>query len=510
MKTYKGLLLAGIVMFGSEAFAQSFAETALMFSRTRAAGSARIQALGGAQTALGGDFSSALSNPAGLGMYNRSEFSFTPGFYTTNTKGDYFAGDNLISQSNNDNRSGITLPGLSLVFSSDQNAKDRFIRGTFAVTLQRVNDFNRNIRYEGQNPSTSLIDYFIEDATGRNPNQFEEGGALFNTITELAYNNYLIGPASLLDPNNSDDAYFTDILSQAYQTETFETKGAQNKWSFSYGANFDDRFFLGAGLGVTSLRYSTQKTYTESFSNEPLESFKLDEQLEIRGSAIDLTVGGIARPVDIIQVGVSVATPTYFNLTDVYTATMRSSWENFDYYGDGSEILGNEKASTDDAITSEYNLSTPWRLNFGTTVFVSKHGFITADIERVNYSKARYSSQISGIEFGSDNDRIKALYKSVTNIRLGGEVRVEKLRFRGGYQFMPDPFTSPQNGISRSFQAISGGLGYKTADFFVDLAVVQSLGKNSYRPYRVNTEESPILNFNQNSTNVLVTVGFNF
>ncbi|MFZ6000971.1 MAG: hypothetical protein ACOYW3_10710, partial [Bacteroidota bacterium] len=72
------------------------------------------------------------------------------------------------------------------------------------------------------------------------------------------------------------------------------------------------------------------------------------------------------------------------------------------------------------------------------------------------------------------------------------------------------PFTSPQNGISRSFQAISGGLGYKTADFFVDLAVVQSLGKNSYRPYRVNTEESPILNYNQSSTNVLVTVGFSF
>lgn len=59
-------------------YAQGFVENGLLFSRTQPAGSARIQALGGTQIALGGDYSSALSNPAGLGMFNRSEFTFTP------------------------------------------------------------------------------------------------------------------------------------------------------------------------------------------------------------------------------------------------------------------------------------------------------------------------------------------------------------------------------------------------------------------------------------------------
>src|SRR5688572_28001569 len=69
-------------------WAQGFVENALLFSRTRPGGSARIQAMGGAQTALGGDYSSALANPAGLGMYNRSEITFSPAlnFYQTNAE----------------------------------------------------------------------------------------------------------------------------------------------------------------------------------------------------------------------------------------------------------------------------------------------------------------------------------------------------------------------------------------------------------------------------------------
>jgi hypothetical protein len=509
MKNKKGLLLAGILLFSLQGFSQSFAETALLFSRAQTGGSARMQALGGAQVSLGGDYSSAFSNPAGLGMYNRSEFSFTPGQYTTSVSGDYWAGNNLISSNNNDTRSGINLSGLALVFSSEDGAKNSFIRGTFAVTLNRTNNFNRNFQYQGENPATSLIDYFIEDATGRNPNQFEEGGELFNTISELAYSNYLIGESTILDPNNNPEEYFTDIQSFAYQKETIQTRGAQNQWSFSYGANFDDKFFLGAGLGVASLRYESKKSYREDFENEPLSYFTLDEDLEIRGSAINLTVGGIARPVDFVQLGISMTTPTYYNLTDYFSSRMRSSWNSYDYFGDGSEILGNENASTD-VITSEYNLSTPWRLNLGATFFLKKYGFVTADIEQVNYAQARYGSDVTGIEFSSDNDKIRSLYRPVTNLRFGSEFRINEWRVRGGYQFMPDPFNTEQNGVSRKIQTLSGGFGYRTSTFFMDLAVIYASGQNSYRPYRVNSDESPLLTYHQKSTSVLVTLGFPF
>jgi hypothetical protein len=51
---------------------------AKMFSTTAPTGTARFQALGGNHSALGADVSSASGNPAGLGFYTRSEFSFTP------------------------------------------------------------------------------------------------------------------------------------------------------------------------------------------------------------------------------------------------------------------------------------------------------------------------------------------------------------------------------------------------------------------------------------------------
>ncbi|MFZ5971080.1 MAG: OmpP1/FadL family transporter [Bacteroidota bacterium] len=509
MKTKKGLVLAVITMLGGQLWAQSFTETALLFSRTQPGGSARIQALGGAQVSLGGDFSSAATNPAGLGMYNKSEFSFSPGQFYTSVEGDYFRGNTPISENNNDTRAGINISGLGLAISSDDGARGSFVRGTFAVTFTRTNHFNRSMRYEGFNSATSLIDYFLEEATGRTPSQFDENGYSFNTVTELAYNNYLIGESTVLDPNNDPTEYFTDVLGEPYQAETVQTRGAQNQWSFSYGANFDDRFFAGAGLGITSLRYKSEKSYREEFEGEPLSDFSLDEELSIRGSGVNLTVGGIARPVDFIQVGISASTPTFYNLTDNFFARLESNWNNYDYYGDGSEILANESSSTD-MVTSEYNLTTPWRLNVGATFFLKKHGFITADIEQVNYSQARYSSEITGISYNGDNDRIKSLYKPVTNIRLGAEFRLKEWRLRGGYQMLADPFINKQNDISRAVRTISGGLGYRTTDFFIDFAVVQALGKNSYRPYSVNNNQSPLFSFEQRTTNVMATFGFIF
>lgn len=504
-------MLLAVVLTGAELHAQSFAETALLFSRTRPGGSARIQGLGGAQVSLGGDFSTAATNPAGLGMYNRSEFSFSPAQTNTTVTGDYFGGNQLLSADNRDTRPGINLSGLGLVFSSDEGARKGFLRGTFAITLTRLNDFNRNIRYQGRNGSSSLIDFFLEDAAGGSPSQFAEGGALFNTVTELAYNNYLIGEATILDPGNNPRDYFSDLSADAVanQEETFETRGTQNQWSFSYGANFSDRFFVGAGLGVRSLRYRSNKTFSENYNGEVINSFTLNEELEIRGSGVNLTVGGIARPIDFIQLGVSLTTPTYYSLTDNFSANMRSSWDDYDYLGDGSNILGNESASTD-IVTSEYDLTTPWRLNAGATIFIQKHGFITADIEQVNYTQARYTSEVAGIEFGSDNDQIKGLYRPVTNVRLGAEFRLQMWRFRGGYQFMPEPFSQEQNGVARSLRGISGGIGYRAEKYFVDFALVHQAGDNSYRPYSINRTASPLLLFRQTSTYGLFTVGFTF
>ena len=324
MKIIKGLLLGGIVMlFAQQMRAQSFTETALLFSRTQPGGSARIQSMGGSQVALGGDYSSAYSNPAGLGMYNRSEFAFTPAINFSNVSADYLNQNTMASKST------LNIPGLSLTFHNTDVKVKGLQSGTFSISYSRVNDFNRNLIYNGTNKDNSIIDYFMEDATGGTPDQFKKGGNLFNTPTELAYDNYLIGEKTILDPGNSNKEYFTDVSGIPTQQEKIETRGAQNQWNFSYGANFNDKVFIGAGIGLASIRYKSNKIYTEDFTNEPLSDLSLGETLEIRGSGINATLGTIFRPVDFIQFGASATTPNAYQLTDSYRATLNTSWKNF-------------------------------------------------------------------------------------------------------------------------------------------------------------------------------------
>jgi long-subunit fatty acid transport protein len=501
------IVLAGMSVCLSHTLdAQSFVESALLFSRTQTAGNARIQAMGGAQTALGGDISTAASNPAGLGMYNRSEFSVTGSQLGFRTGGDYFSGDNLLSTGNNANRGQFRVPNFGLVFSSDKDSNG-ILKGNFAISQTRLNDFNQNIDYQGLNPNTSVIDYFIEDATGFPPTQFQRNGDLFNTPTELAYNNYLIGEATILNPNNRPTDYFTDVAGQPNQSETIERRGAQNQWNFSYGVNVQDKLFLGAGLGIASIRYQSRKVYRETFQNEPLDNLRLQENLEIRGSGINLNLGAIYRIKDVVQLGASYITPTGYSLTDSYNARMNTSWKNFEYQP--GEFINEEESSTD-VVISEYSLRTPGRLNLGATFFAGKNGFITADVERVNYSGANYRSNTFDVSYDSDNDRIQGLYKSVMNIRVGGEFRVKQFRFRGGYQLMPDPFVSEQNGVSRSWQTVSGGVGYRQKNFFIDITGLVGTGNTSYRPYRVSSPAAPLLVYQEQATQIIVTVGWPF
>lgn len=511
MKNRSKWLIGILMLLPYLIWAQSTSETALLFSRIKPGGSARIQGMGGVQTSLGGDYSSAFSNPAGLGMFNRSDISITPGFNTAKLTSNYL--DNTTTET----KTNLSIPGLGLVFQKEQSGRNGFLSGAFAVSFNRVNNFNQDFSYQATNKNNSIIDYFIDDATGSPPTQFDNNGALYNTPTQLGYENYLIGDSTVFGNNQGRDStqYFTDVLGIPFQNESITTQGAQNQWNFSYGANFNDKIFIGVGVGFTSLRYETKKTYKEEFTVDPLSNLTLEENLRISGSGINANMGLIFRPIEMLQLGISYTTPTLYKLTDTYNATMSTQWNNYDYYFfDESNTLKvltlNDESWETDELLVEYDLKTPSHLNIGGTVFIKKYGFISADVEFVNYAGAKYSSGTSGISFSSDNENIKTLYQSTINYRVGGEYRYSNFRARTGFAYMPDPFRSEQNGINRKITTISGGLGYRAEKFYVDFALVLTQGETSYRPYRVNTVDSPLVTIQSKNTLALVTVGFPF
>lgn len=493
--------IAGIVwLVSTTARAQSFVEEALMVSRSFVGGTARLQAIGGAQIALGGDLSSAYSNPAGLGMYNRSEFSITPGFAVHSYQSQYLGNTEKANQNN------LMIPHLGVAFHSGQDGRKGIWGGTLAITFNRISNFNDRFTYSGTNPDNSVIDYFINDANGFDVSQFAPGGYQYNRPTGLAYYNYVIGPQDLLLPPGPSDQYFTDVTGVPQQSETVKNSGAQNQWNLAYGLNINDVFFVGAGLGIVKMTFQSEKTYVEQFSDpgQPMSQMELRESLSLDGTGINGTLGIIYRPITEVQVGIAVSTPTGMEIDDNYSANMKTTWNNFEYQP--GNFLTNEEASTDN-VTSTYSLGTPWKTSFGLSYFFGKNGFLAADAEWIDYSKTKYSGED---DWSVDNSTINGLYKSVFNLRFGGEYRLEKFRFRAGYNFMPDPFKTPQNGVNRGIISFSGGVGYRTAKYYVDLAVIHGSGDNSYRPYQLNYPLDPIVLQTRKFTTFLVTVGIPF
>ena len=540
VRKYRHLLGVIGLLVSLQSNAQNyFIEQALLLSRPNSGGSARIQAMGGAQIALGGDFSSGLSNPAGLGMYNRNEITLTPTFTFQNANSTYttldfdqnnnvFATDNSSSFSS----SNLSLPGFSIAFGANKNTdKAPFFGGTFAITLNRLNDFNGGFEYSGQNNSSSIVDYFLEVSNGFTKDQFDPTfdpnrnaagkGDNVNTPAFLGYENYLLGPTTATGTD-----YFTDITGKPLQSETVKTSGAQNQWNISYGANFSDKIFLGAGLGIASMRYAYDKIYKENFEGQQMNcngcfnNLSLKETRTTTGTGVNLSLGAIVKPVDFIQFGVSYITPTAYQLNDSYNATMDTRWNNnFDYFGNGSRFLKDESSKTiEDPVT--YGLSTPGRFSLGTAIFLAKRGFITADVEMVNYSNAttnNFSEQFYSLTIDAKsevNNRVSSRFKSATNIRIGAEYRIKKFRLRAGYNLMGDPYLrKPTDRINYSLtnvSSISSGVGYRNAKFFVDVAVINTQGDGYYVPYSVASPISPYLNNSNSTTRIMFTVGFPF
>ncbi|HCW06240.1 MAG TPA: hypothetical protein DGG95_02620 [Cytophagales bacterium] len=524
MKTFFGLWLSALFMLGSTAiYAQSYAEEALIFSRLSSTGSARIQAMGGAQVALGGDYSSAFSNPAGLGFFNRSEATLSLGTNFYNSTSSYYGTNTKDSQGN------FNIPGFSVVFHSDKE-NGKLVSGNFAISLTRTNNFNQNFTYQGINPNNSLLDYFVQQSYGTYPGSFrDDTDPSYYSLQRLAYHTFLIGPQNEVSPHADSSVWDTYANQIPFQRERVKVNGAQNQVNFAYGLNFNDKIYFGGAIGLASFNYHSKNSYSESFDNAatnnnpyPLLGFNLLEDYSIKGSGINATIGTIVKPLDFLQFGLSVATPTYYyDINDSYSASVTAGWNTYRYVDTTYQsnttqfVRGNNNVITDtiSQIIANYSLSTPWRIKAGATVFIAKHGLITAEVEKVNYTKARLKSNTDGLDFSFDNSDIKSLYRNVFNLRLGGEYRFKNFRIRTGYSYMPDPYIA-QNKVDNSISGYTGGVGYRTSKYFVDLGFSLTQWNSMYRPYTLYSGnsisiDSPYVKLQHSNTSVMITFGYN-
>ncbi len=498
MKTRYLILLAGLVC-SNLAMGQGYDSDALLVSQTTAFGStARVQGIGGTQVSLGGDLSVAGSNPAGLGFFNRSVFSLTPSLNFHNTEGIYDG--NVITSF----QPNFNMPNLGVVINHNVGdySNQKFKGGSFAISATRINDFNQQYSYSGVSSQTSIADSFLEIA----------GTTAEDDLPELAYGawkTYLISP----EINNSNEitGYSTFAGTEPTQSETVTTSGGQNQLNFSWGGNYNDQLYFGGGLGIQTLRYKRERYYTEneffySGSEKPVNQITMRDELTLDGTGINATIGVIARPVNFITVGLAYTSPTYFAMTSEYGFDLTADYNNFQY--DDETVLGTESHQSPITV-SNYTIKTPSKVALGGSVFVGKQGFISADIEFVDYGSMLLQSNDFELDVSNDNQKILRDYASVFNYKVGGEYRLDDLRFRVGYAYFGDPYKDGD--MDRSRSNVTFGAGLRQRDFFLDFAVVRTFYNERYSPYIMdNVADQPFVQVKNNNTSVSATLGFNF
>jgi len=389
---------------------------ALRYSQTTVVGTARYLAMGGAFGALGADFSTLSSNPAGIGLFKKSEFTFTPAFYMGQTESNY----NGTKSDDVQNNFNIGNVGIVLTTKVGKQNKSILKYYQFAIGMNRTNNFNNRMLMEGYNTENSLSDIYVESADGIYYENIENDPyGYYAYDLNPAWNTYLIDTI----PGYENKYYGAAPGGNIFQRKYVDSWGSMNELVLSLGANIADRLYLGGAFGFPFVRYFERSTYSEIDSenvHDDFDNLSLYDDLHTKGAGFNMKFGMIVRVTNFFRLGGAIHSPTWFNnMTDEWYSDLSTEFDNNDYYSSLSPYG-----------TYNYELHTPWRAMGGVSFVLWRFALISADYEYVDYSQAKLRG--SQYDFYEENDAITNKYTESHNIRLGTEIRFGHFAIRGG------------------------------------------------------------------------------
>jgi hypothetical protein len=481
------LILAIALAYSSQLWSQNEVD-ALRYSKTTFGGTARYMSMGGAFTALGADFSALSSNPGGIGLYKKSEISFTPSLFFSMTSSDY-KGSSTIDRKGNFNISNVGVVFVTKPEKSNSSALKYF---QFGIGLNRINNFNRRTIIEGENQGTSIVDTYVNDANGIPYQDIEDDHDGFYAYDlNLALWTYMIDTLP-----GYTNLYYSSVPQGTTKLQRKEilSWGSTNEFSLAFGANLSNRIYLGGSFGFPYIRYFEKDRYTEKDLNDQIDDFNeinITDELITKGGGFNLKFGMIFHATSWLRIGGAIHSPTWYNnLSDEYLARITTDFDNGDHFTSESPYG-----------YYDYNLETPWRAIGGISFIIAKTALLSGEYEYIDYSSARFRG--AEYSFDIENSAISNVYGATQNIRVGAEYRIGNFALRGGYAMYGSPFHSNLNDGQVNY--ITGGLGFREKNFFIDLAYVRSDSDEDYYLYYNEKARNHLT-----SNNFLITVGFRY
>ncbi len=511
MKKFVTLLGLAMVASTGITYAQfsTYAQDALRFSQTNFGSSARFKGLGNAQTSLGGDISSIGGNPAGLGMFTRSEFSFTPEFNSVSSNANYFGQGTKSSKDKlNLNQAGVVWYN-PVIRPKGADLNQGVISFVWGIGYNRNNDFTGNYSFGGKNPNNSFGDFAAENATnfGQTHSQFTNG-----SLRKMAYDNFLIN-------ETGNTGTFTSATSSKNNLQSYNQVryGSTSEFNFAGAMNISNQFYLGASIGFVNVRYGYDSQFTESgtITSTPQQlptdpkvgdayTLSYRQSQSVRGNGVNGRLGLIYKPINEVRIGVTYQTPTWMHMEDVT-----------------SEVLDTRYTSANTSYTNvqnnyvfQYNLRNPSKTSLGASVILGGSALLTADVDYVNYAGIKLSNAADYYapeEINNNNMDVKDFYTHAFNYRVGAEYKIDpSFTIRAGYGINGTPYKDDKDNLSQT-KYFSGGLGYKINQYYIDLAYQRVQTNQTFSPYTFNNQSlDPVATAKVDRNNVFLTFGVRF
>jgi hypothetical protein len=418
-------------------------------------GTSRSAAMGGAFTSLGADLSTMSINPAGLGMYQSSDWGFTTAL---SIDGMQTASPNMragaLAEGGSRTSLGLNNVGAAYNIYTGSGALTSL---TFGFTYNRAANFNSRTRIDTFGEDVSIADMFVRQLEyydipsgdlepNANPFEyldFEWFGAA------LGYQTGMVGAGDSGGYGTTPlDSYFGSV-----------TKGGIYEYDFSLGANIENVLYLGATLGMTDISYSESTSYEEHYGQN--WSMWYDQNTVIKGSGFSAKLGAILRPVEALRIGVAFHLPTYYTLDKTYDAAMGAEW----------------RADTGIPLVSTSHFNTAPRLLTGISGVIANRAILALDWEMTWYDRIRLRND-SQSNIQSSINESQSNYNPAHTFRAGFEYLlsdVVSLRAGGSYMpdFMRDKGFVANNPTVKSSYSITGGLGFNIGrNGYLDMAYI--------------------------------------
>ncbi len=491
----------------SAAFAQSY-DDAVRFNTRDIAGTARSQAMAGAFGALGADLTSVLINPAGIASYRATELSFTLGLNYNDTETNYYG----YKREADKYKLSLNQLGLALSYGLNQEKTSGVINSTLAVSYSQLANYTRNVILQDKYGYNSMLDYFCND--GINVSSYSgtlaydayltEDGTNFtyNIWERLANDEGTQLDSSMREDDNGDG--LVDHL------QYMQEQGYKGETTVAYALNIDNIVNIGAAIGIQSLYYSQYLSHYEQYFGSPncfdenpnVTDFIYTTDLQQNGTGVNFNLGVQVRPIDQLRVGVAIHTPTYFQISERYSAVLSA---------------GKYRQSSPQG-EYDYSYRTGGSVVASLAGIIGQVGIVSVDYETSNYAKSKFKEKEEDIfsldAYEETNQTTFESLMLLLSLRGGSEEHVGYPLFvRLGYRLSTSPYSDGWLMNKYKHNQISGGVGFRQNNFFMDFAYVRSQSTSDHWVLPDGDyiyEENLPAEVKSANNNFVVSIGFRF